>query len=165
MRVGSKSKVIVKTSQGGSSSSTSTVAVTTQFDKTNNTYANITGLSASLASSTKYIIEAVIISELSAGGGGKVRVSGTATETSGMLNVMTFDITPQMSSMSRSAGACLNAAAALPAGTEQYSTFYLDGYIEVNAAGTLTIQFAQDTTNGVASSVMPGSYLKVTLVT
>jgi hypothetical protein len=151
---------------GGSSSASAntTVAfVSTQFDKTNNTFANVTGLTANLTAGSKYIIEAVILSLLSAGGGGQVKISGTATETSGSSSISSFDIGPAMSGLSR-ASSCLGASELLAAGTEPYTNFYVTGYIVVNAAGTLTIQFAQNTTNATPSSVIVGSFLRVTQV-
>jgi hypothetical protein len=41
----------------------------------------------------------------------------------------------------------------------------IEGLITVNAGGTLTVQFAQNASNGTASSVLTGSYLQVFQVT
>jgi hypothetical protein len=131
--------------------------VSTQFDVTsNNTLANVTGLSVSLIAGRTYSLRAILYVTSNASGGAKVAVSGTATATAIRYRAKTFTSTTlsthdQATTLGTAVGASTSAVTAIE----------IDGTITVNAAGTLTIQFAQNASFGTASSVLVGSHMVV----
>lgn len=140
---------------------TGTETVTTvQFDKADTTLANVTGLSVNVVAGATYQFKAVLHVTADAVGGHKYAIGGTATATG---------ITYQVNSISNTAGAFVinsrQTAMAGPAGQAGATTPYTEivGTIVVNAAGTLTAQFAQNAANGT-SSVLARSAFNVTRV-
>ena len=134
--------------------------VTTIFTTSSNTtLANVTGLSATVVSGKTYRFEAFLFTASTSGGGVKFAVGGTATATSTII---------QGASMSSGTTYAGNNSRATALGTAVGSALIGDGIcringeIVVNAGGTLTIQFAQNTSNGADSSVLVGSYFVVT---
>jgi hypothetical protein len=129
--------------------------VTTQFDKTNTTLADVTGLSFSVAAGKTYKIFAQLFVTADATGGLKVALSGTATLTAARYKIRAVnngtnedvlnDVKTALNSSSGHAGATA-------------AEVIVEGVITVNAAGTLTVQFAQNAANGT-SSVLVGSSL------
>ena len=135
--------------------------VTSQFDKTTNTtLANITGLSQNVFASRKYIFEAVLWVDASAVGGSKYAISGTATATAIKYDIVLIDETSNLLTIT-SRQTALDGASG-QAGTTS-GLCLIKGYINVNAAGTLTVQFAQNVSNGT-SSVLVGSHFNVQLI-
>ncbi len=135
--------------------------VTTQFDKTDATLANVTGLSQILQAGITYIFEAVLFVDTSLVGGSKYAIAGTVTATTIIYQIELEDnatnadtITSRQTALGGNAG---------QAGT-QNGICRLTGLIKVNAAGTLTVQFAQNAANGT-SSVLVGSYFNVEKIT
>jgi len=138
--------------------------VTTQFDKTNDaTLANITGLSQDLIASRVYIFEAVLWVDANVTGGSKFAIAGTATATNIKYDIMLLDegtdaytIVSRQTALAGSAG---------QAGTTA-GLCIIKGLITVNAAGTFTVQFAQNAaTPATTSSVLVGSFFNVELIT
>jgi hypothetical protein len=135
-----------------------TSRVSTQFDKTNTTLADITGLSANVAAGRTYSFEAVLFLTLDATGLGKIAIGGTATATN-----IAFDgwcsRAAQTSMLSlgfiNSMGTATTAIS-----VNSIKTVTLRGTITVNAAGTLTVQLAQSSASGT-SSVLVGSTFTV----
>lgn len=135
-----------------------TSRVSTQFDKTTNTtLANITGLTSTLVAGRTYAFKARLFIDSSAVGGYKLAIAGTATATAIIYNINVlnnatnaFTITSRQTALAGSAGAAV--------GTSEYGE--INGLITVNAGGTLTVQFAQNASNGT-SSVLVGSTLEV----
>jgi len=135
--------------------------VATQFDKTTNTtLADITGLTINTLAGKSYTIEADIFVNADTTGGGKFAIAGTATATSIIYNIEevcdtgtgagTLTITSKQTALGGSAG---------QAGCTVAHT-RISGLITVNAAGTITAQFAQNASSGT-SSVLVGSWLRV----
>lgn len=127
--------------------------VATQFDKTTATLANITSLTATLVAGKTYEFEANLYFDADATGGDKFAIAGTATATSIIYEIVSVDnstsantITSRQTALAGSAG---------QAGTTA-GYCRIKGLITVNAAGTLTAQFAQNTANGT-SSILVGS--------
>jgi len=132
--------------------------VSTQFDKTADvTLANVTGLTVNVAASGTYRFEAKLYTTSNVAGGVKAAIAGTATATAIVYEGITTDA--GLSTQGRSA-ALAGAVGAVTAVTAGYIT--ITGTITVNAAGTLTVQFAQNASNGTASSVLVGSTFVVT---
>lgn len=133
--------------------------VTTQFDVTSSTtLANITGLTATLVAGHIYRFESNIYTTSNSGGGVKFSIAGTATATSVIYDGFTTDagVTtqgPRATSMASTVGAVTAVTAAY---------FRVTGTITVNAGGTFTLQFAQNASNGTASSVLVGSTFVIT---
>jgi hypothetical protein len=131
--------------------------VATQFDKTSDdALANVTGLSINVAAAGVYQFEAVLFTTSNTSGGVKAAIAGTATATAVIYQGMTIDGTAiaansRATSLGSAVGAVTNVAAA---------TIIIRGLITVSGAGTLTVQFAQNASNGSASSVLVGSYLQ-----
>lgn len=133
--------------------------VSTQFDKTTDTaLANVSGLSVTLTAGKVYSIEAILFTTSAPTGGVKAAISGTATATTFIVEAHTIDAT---SIAYRARTDTLGQAIAAVNGVNT-AFIRMHGLIVVNQAGTLTVQFAQNTSNGTASSVLVGSYFKVT---
>lgn len=132
--------------------------VSTQFDKTNTTLANITGLSHSVRAGESYAFRAVLYTTSNVAGGVKAAVGGTATATS-----IVGEATVLESGVLKVPGTTRVTALATTFGditAVTVATIRIDGLITVNAAGTLTIQFACNAATGT-SSVLVGSHFEL----
>lgn len=132
--------------------------VVTAFTATSSaTLANVTGLSATVVASGSYNFHALLFTTATSGGGVQAAISGTATATSVIYEgVLVSGGSIVNQTRATSLGSAVGSSATATAGT-----ITIDGEITVNAAGTLTVQFAQNTSNAAASTVLAGSYLKV----
>lgn len=136
-----------------------TSRVATQFDATlNTTLANVAGLSVSVLAGRTYSFDATLYTTSNVAGGIQAAIAGTATATNVIyegynINGATLNGQTRATSLG-------TAVAATTAVTSAMVKIF--GTITVNAAGTLTVQFAQNTTNAAASSVLVGSVLVVT---
>jgi len=129
------------------------VRVSSQFDKTNATLANITGLSRNVEAGKSYAFRAVLHFAATAGGGHKYAMGGTATATAVIYEILSignatsaFRITSRQTALGGYAG---------NAGSVAGITI-IEGHITVNTAGTLVPQFAQNAASGT-SSILVGS--------
>lgn len=132
--------------------------VSSQFDATTDTLANVTGLSLNVLGSRTYAFHAYLFLDADATGGIKLAIAGTATATAIRYDIQATDIgapgVERITARHTSLGSSSTAAG---------QTAYLaeiNGTITVNAGGTLTCQFAQSTANGT-SSVLTGSTLTI----
>ncbi len=131
--------------------------VATQFDKTSDTtLANITGLSVTLISGRTYTFLAKLFTSSTNTGGVKVAMGGTATATAIRYDVITHD---NAAVAGQSRQTALAGAAGVTAVTA--AQVEIAGTITCNAAGTLTVQFAQNVSDAAASSVLVGSWLNI----
>lgn len=129
--------------------------VTTQFDKTNTTLAGVTGLTATVKAGGKYTFHAVLFVDADAVGGQKYAIGGTATATSIVYNINAlcnttngYVITSRQTALAGSSG---------QAGcTSNYVE--INGTIVVNAAGTLTVQFAENSASGTSSVLVNSTF-------
>jgi len=133
-----------------------TVKVGTQFDKSSDTtLANVTNLTVNVVAAGVYQFTAVLLTTCAAAGGSKASISGTATHTAIAYNGwVTTAANVGTTTLSSAKDGVVGAATALNVTTE------ITGTCTVNAAGTLTVQFAQNFASGT-SSVLVGSYLQV----
>lgn len=128
--------------------------VSTQFDKTSNTtLGNVTGLTVNVAAGRTYSFRAVLYTTSNIGGGVQAAIGGTATATAIVyqgrtLSSTTVGANDRATALGTAVGAITTVTVAF---------IEIDGTITVNAAGTLTVQFAQNASNGAASSVLVGS--------
>lgn len=127
--------------------------VTSQFNATTTTLAEVTGLTVNVAAGRSYRFATKLFYDASGVGGVKVDLSGTATATALIGSVVQFDdvanntpIVFRITALNTSVGG---------AGSTM-GIVTIDGVITVNAAGTLTPRFAQNVANGT-SSVLVGS--------
>lgn len=135
--------------------------VSTQYDiATSTVLANVPGLSVNVQAGKTYRFRATLYLTVGTTGGAKVAVGGTATATAigGGITYIDF-ATPAVT------GAAITAlgTGVTKAGVAAYQVEVV-GTITVNAAGTLTIQFAQAVSNGTNSSVLVGSTFDVALI-
>ncbi len=132
--------------------------VSTQFDKTSDTtLANITGLTATVVAGKIYRFEAILFTSSNVAGGVKVAIAGTATATAIVYEGLTTDAGLTTQTRATALGTAVGGVTAVTAG---FIKIY--GTITVNAAGTLRVQFAQNASNGTASSVLVGSTFVLT---
>jgi hypothetical protein len=131
------------------------VAYTTaDFSKTSDTtLANVTGLTYTVASGGKYRFKALLHIDCNASGGVKMAMSGTCTATAIIGGVELLG----------GAHECVQFTALDEAEGETLKDYLIkvDGYINVNAGGTLTVQFAQNASYATASTVLAGSWMQV----
>jgi hypothetical protein len=145
-------------SSGGYLFDAGTKRVSSQFDKTNDTtLANVTGLSVNVVASKTYRFEAILYTTSNSGGGVKFAIGGTATATAIIYEAIVHDAAAiSAETRATSLGTAVGGVTAVTA-----ANCRLTGTITVNAAGTLTLQFAQNASNGTASSVLVGSTFTV----
>lgn len=139
-----------------------TKRVSTQFDKTNNTLADITGLSVALPAAGNFRFRARLFVKTPAiaGVGAKVGLaySGT-TSTFRAFGQQTHTGTTAVGNVYVTAAGAMNTSGGSGAGTDEF--YWIEGYLVSTGAGNLTVQFAQNTTNATASSVLTGSTLEI----
>jgi hypothetical protein len=130
--------------------------VSAQFDKTSDTtLANITGLSVDVTAGQTYSFRAVLPTTSNVAGGIKVAISGTATATA----IWYEGLITNAGLTTQGRSAALDGAIGVTAVTA--AMVVIEGTITVNAGGTLTVQFAQNASNGAASSVLVGGTFTV----
>ena len=132
--------------------------VGTQFDKTTNTtLGDVTNLSVTVGAGDTYKFKAHLFVNADATGGSKYAIGGTATATNIIYSIRLLDEgTDAYTIVSRQTALGGNAG---QAGTTAGNCI-IEGSIVVNAGGTLTVQFAQNASNGT-SSVLVGSTFEI----
>lgn len=134
--------------------------VVTQFDKTSNTtLGNVTNLTADLAAGKTYRFEARLYTSSGSSGGVKAAIGGTATATTIVYEGLTTDAGTTTQSRATALGTAVGAVTAVTAGY-----IVITGSITTDAAGTLTVQFAQNASDAATSSVLWGSTFVVTQI-
>jgi len=129
---------------------------TASFDKTSDTtLANITGLSVNVLAGKIYKFEATLYCTSNVGGGVKFSIGGTATATAVIFEGLTIQGT-----ITQGRSSVLGSPVGQVTAVTQSQTI-IRGTINVNAGGALTVQFAQNASNGAASSVLAGSTFEV----
>lgn len=155
-----KSNLYVRNEEGKVEQLTGTRCVVgTQFDKTSDTtLANVTNLSRDVEAGKKYKFRAVLFTSSNVASGVKAAIAGTATATAIVYEALVWNAAA-LAAQTR-ATALATAVGGVTAVTA--ALVIIEGTITVNAAGTLTVQFAQNASGGTASSVLVGSTLEVT---
>ncbi len=129
--------------------------VSTQFDSTGTTLGNVTGLSVSLPAATSYRFRAVLFTTANVAGGVKAAVASSGSVTNIIYEGLTYSAGTVTQSRSTASGTPVGAVTAVTA-----ATIVIEGTITTNAAGNLTVQFANNVATGT-SSVLVGSYMEV----
>lgn len=128
-----------------------------QFNTTSASLANVTGLSVSVSSQRAYTFVAELFTTSSSGAGVKAAISGTATATSIVYEGLTYSAAT-IAAQTRGAALAATVGAVTAVTAAKIS---INGTIVVNAAGTLTVQFAQNSASANQSSVLVGSSFQV----
>lgn len=124
------------------------------------TLATVTGLSANVAAGRTYSFVAELSWTDAAAGGLQLAISGTATATNIIYDGYIIDSAANGIKGNAQATA-LGTAVASSTTTGTAGHAKVSGTITVNAAGTLLVQAAQNTSNGTATTIKRGSYFIV----
>lgn len=128
--------------------------VTSQFDKTTNvTLADVTGLTFAVEAGKTYKFRAVLYCISTTNGGVKFAVAGTATATAIIAEAMAM----AGGNFVQNTRVTALGSAMISITATTNPIVIIEGTITVNAAGTLTIQFAQNASHADTSSVRIGS--------
>lgn len=130
--------------------------VSTQFNKTDATLENVAGLSATLQAGRTYKFLATLDATLDSGGA-KYAMGGSCSPTSINYRVRHLGVPSTVISSARQTtlGSAVNSTAGV---TDD--DVVIEGLITVKTAGTLTVQFAQQSANGT-STILAGSNMLV----
>lgn len=138
-------------------SSGSLKRVSTQFDKTSSAaLADVTGLLVPVLASTTYKFRAYLWTTSNVAGGVQAAVASSGSVTS--IIYTGINLSGGVSTQTR---ATTSAAAVAAVTAVTAADIIIDGTITTNASGNLTVQFAQNVSNGTASSVLVGSTFEV----
>lgn len=141
---------------------TRTSLLSTQFDKTSSTaLANISDLTQNYVfAGLSYHFRAILSTTSNSSGGVQAAISGTATASGVIYEASVADAGVDLA---------IGTARATALGTKvgdvtavSNATITIAGSITVATSGTLGVQFAQNASNGTASSVLSGSYFEIT---
>ena len=133
------------------------VYATADFSKTSDTtLANVTGLSVTVAAGGIYRFRAVLMLSCGASGGGKAAINGSCTATD--IRYMSWAST----ATTWAVGSATSLGGVAVGTTSAMVLHITDGYINVANGGTLAVQWAQNASNGTASTVYKGSTFSVT---
>ena len=129
--------------------------VSTQFDKTDTTLTDVTGLSVGVEPFRAYTFEAILFVDASLVGGSKYSIGGTCTATAIKFQTSLLDNTTNAYTITSRSVALANPSG--QAGT-QSGYCVITGTIQVATGGTLTVQFAQNAANGTSSVLKESSF-------
>lgn len=132
--------------------------VTGDVSNSTTTLADATGLSINVKAGRTYSFEFDLSITAAAAGGIKVAISGTATATNIVYDGWILDGSAG-GVVGNTQATALNTVVATSTITGTTAHVIVRGTITVNAAGTLKLQFAQNTSNATATVVKLGSYL------
>ena len=133
---------------------------TAPFSTTSTALSAVSGLSVSTVSSATYVFEAYLQGTANAAAGLKVGMGqGTAT-------VSSFASDSWMYNGTTVSGQTQSASYAGPqiASTAAFTTATITGTVVTNAAGTFTIQAAQNAANATSTTILKNSYLLLTRI-
>ena len=134
--------------------------VATDFTKTSDTtLANITGLTRNVMAGEKYAFRAVLFTTSNVAGGIKFAIAGTATATRMFAYAKVIEASALKTVGTERVTALATTFGDITAVT--VANVEIEGEIVVNAAGTLTVQFAQNASNGTGSVVKACSYFEL----
>jgi hypothetical protein len=134
--------------------------VTADFSVTSSVaLVNVTGLSATVAAGRTYSFDVYLSCTCAAAGGVKAAIAGTCTATNVIYDGWALD-TNAIKGQANSVALGGTVASSVTTATTGV-VIQIKGTITVNAAGTLTVQFAQNTSSATASIAKRGSYFIV----
>ena len=122
----------------------------------NTTLGTVTGLSVNVAAGRTYSFEAYLSFTDAAAGGIKAAIAGTATATAIEYDGWIIDSAANgIKGNTQATALATTVASATTTGTA--GVVQIKGTITVNAAGTLLVQAAQNTSSGTATTIKRGS--------
>jgi hypothetical protein len=124
------------------------------------TLATVTGLSGNVRGGSDYRFRAVLNCTCNASGGVKVAIGGTATATSISYTTLVYNDTTLVLNDNATALGTAHGFTGASAGGD--ATIIIEGVIDVNAGGTLLIQFAQNAAHASNASVLINSTFEIT---
>ena len=128
--------------------------VTASSGSTGTTFTDVPGMTWNLVKGGKYRINGSLITAANAAGG--VKVALTATGVTSLPVIVTEGVQAAALTAQR-----VTAFGSIFAATADVMRVEIDGYIEPNARGKLTLQFAQNASNAAASTLYKGSWVQV----
>jgi len=128
-----------------------------QFDKTNTTFADITGIPVNVQAGASYFFWGYFPCAFTAVGSGKFQLTGTATATAIICSWQSYN-NATGANISFSQATWMPYGFNITAGATDVLAI-LTGTITVNAGGTLSIQFAQLVANGTSSVLRGGRFI------
>jgi hypothetical protein len=144
---------------GSSGIDATTAIVSTRYDVTSSTtLGDVTDLALTLKSGKTYSFTAYLRTTSGTAGGVKVSVNGTATAASIIYDVLIFN----GGAVTQGRGAALGTSVGVTSASA--ALIAVTGTITTSSGGTIKIQFAQNSSNATASSVLVGSSIAVTEV-
>lgn len=124
--------------------------------QTNSTLAAITGLSVTVTSGGVYNLRIRLNGTAGASGGLKVAMGGTATVSQSNVTAWNYNTTTINAVTNQTTwGSNITAATAI------FTDLIAEGSFVVTTGGTVTVQAAQNATNGTATTVLPGSFMTI----
>lgn len=140
---------------------TTVVTTTATTVNASTTLVNVTGLTANVLAGGTYVFDAYLATTTVGGSGGtKAAMGGTATWAS--INTTTSTYTA--SAVAVNTGTTATPGTSIAGATAANIQTIIKGTVVVNAAGTLTVMFAQNASDASNSVVLANSWLKVTKV-
>lgn len=128
--------------------------VSSQFDNNTTTLADVTGLSVNVQAGRTYSFQATLFTTSNVGGGVKVAIGGTVTATAIVYEGLSTNAGATTQGRATALGSAVGGVTAV---TGALITIY--GTITVNAAGTLTVQFAENAAIGTSSVLVGSSFI------
>lgn len=136
--------------------------VTADFPVTSSTtLATVTGLSVPLQAGRSYSFDVYLSCTDAAAGGVKAAISGDGVLTATSIIYDGWALDANTIKGQANATALATAVASTTTTATSGIVIRIKGTITVNVAGTLNVQFAQNTSNGTASTVKQGSYMMI----
>lgn len=129
--------------------------VSLQFDKTDTTLATVNGLSVTTVGGRSYAFQAILYVTADGTGGQKYAIAGTTTAAAIRYDTIVTDFTG-LALVKASRATALATSVALAGNTNTVFQTVISGTITVANAGTLVVQFAENSASGT-SSVLVGS--------
>lgn len=163
--VAAQSELFTKNEAGETARLTGLDARTTaDFSKTDATLANVTGLFRNVEAGKNYSFVFRLYDQMSAMGGYALQLNGTCTATNLIAHFSRLPSSSATFSLSSTVPSLGHAA--VGEATPAFATGYIEcrGTIEVNAAGTFGIKFAQNSASGT-STIKRGSTLHLREIT
>ena len=134
------------------------VSTASNFSTTSSTLANVTGLSVTIPAAGTYSFEANLFETVATSAGEKFTVTFSGTSSYAIFDVVatTSTVGQSVSNWSTTLGTAITTSS-----SNVNSSANIRGTITATSAGTITIQYAQNTAQTTANVVQQGSCMRV----
>jgi hypothetical protein len=130
--------------------------VSTQFDSTSTTLANVTGLTRNVETGRSYAFVARLYTTSDVAGGVKVAIGGTVTPASIIYEAVVYQGGVSVATGAQRTTTLGNAVGDVTAVTT--ALIIITGTIVIDTGGTLTVQLAQNVNVGTTSALVNSSF-------